>query len=129
VQELTEKMEAQEKTVEDQQQMIQTLADHLKKYGVNTEAILPKDDVRLFQNNPNHFTADTEIKMSLPESAHNAKVIVYNMEGRQLKAFEVRGRGETSVTITGDELGQGMYLYALIVDGKVADTKRMILTK
>ncbi|WP_276370689.1 tail fiber domain-containing protein [Chryseolinea sp. H1M3-3] len=129
VQELTEKMEAQEKVVEDQQQMIQTLADHLKKYGVNTEDVLSKDDVRLFQNNPNPFTVDTEIKMSLPESAQNAKVIVYNMEGRQLKAFEVRGRGETSITITGDELGQGMYLYALIVDGKVADTKRMILTK
>ncbi len=126
---MAEKMEAQEKTVEDQQQTIHTLVDHLKKYGVNTEEILSKDEVQLFQNNPNPFTVDTEIKMSLPESARNAKILVYNMEGRQLKEFEVRGRGETSITITGHDLGQGMYLYALIVDGKVVDTKRMILTK
>ena len=38
------------------------------------------------------------------------------------------GRRKQSFRRTG-ELTAGMYLYALIVDGKEVDTKRMILTK
>jgi len=33
------------------------------------------------------------------------------------------------IMIHGHELPAGMYLYALIADGTVIDTKRMILTK
>ena len=67
--------------------------------------------------------------MVLPETAINANVIVYNLEGKQLKELQVQGRGNVSATILGNELSAGMYIYALIVDGKVVDTKRMILTK
>jgi trimeric autotransporter adhesin len=129
MQELAEKVDAQEKVAETQQKKIEVLTEQLKKYGVNTDEVLSTDDVELFQNNPNPFTRDTEITMTLPESALNAKVIVYNMEGKQLKDLLVRERGNTSVKISGSELSEGMYLYALIVDGKVVDTKRMILTK
>jgi trimeric autotransporter adhesin len=90
---------------------------------------LSETETLLYQNNPNPFSSDTEIKMSLPESTVNATVIVYNMEGRQLKELSVKGRGEASVKIAASDLHAGMYLYALIVDGKVVDTKRMILTK
>lgn len=44
--------------------------------------------------------------------------------------MEVRSRGnEVTVDITAGELSAGMYLYALIADGEIIDTKRMILTK
>jgi hypothetical protein len=129
MQELAEKVDAQAKVAETQQKKIEVLTEQLKKYGVNTDDVLSTDEVELFQNNPNPFTLDTEIKMTLPESTLNAKVIVYNMEGKQLKDLLVRERGNTSVKISGSELSEGMYLYALIVDGKVVDTKRMILTK
>ena len=43
--------------------------------------------------------------------------------------FAIDGRGETNVVIDGGCLSAGMYLYALVVDSKVIDTKRMILTK
>jgi hypothetical protein len=33
------------------------------------------------------------------------------------------------ITMSGNSLEPGMYLYALVVDGKEVDTKRMILTK
>jgi hypothetical protein len=81
------------------------------------------------QNNPNPFSVNTEIKMVLPETAGSANIIVYNLEGKQLKQLQVKGRGNVSTTIFGNELNAGMYIYALIVDGKVVDTKRMILTK
>jgi hypothetical protein len=43
--------------------------------------------------------------------------------------MSVKERGDATVTIAGNELSAGMYLYALIADGKVVATKRMILTK
>jgi hypothetical protein len=129
MQELAEKVEAQEKTAETQQKKIDVLVEQLKKYGVNTDAILSETTVELFQNNPNPFTKDTEIKMTLPETALSAKVIVYTLEGKQLHDVVVSERGSTSVKISANALSEGMYLYALIVDGKVMDTKRMILTK
>jgi hypothetical protein len=51
------------------------------------------------------------------------------MNGVQLKSYPVVERGKGNLTIQGSEFSAGMYLYALIADGKVIDTKRMILTK
>ncbi len=86
-------------------------------------------NIVLFQNNPNPFSSDTEIKMALPETTQQATLILYNMEGKQLKNFQVNERGNASVKISGNDFNAGIYLYALIVDGKVVDTKRLILTK
>lgn len=44
-------------------------------------------------------------------------------------SFSISERGKGTVTIEGSEFSAGMYLYALIADGKVIDTKRMVLTK
>ena len=51
------------------------------------------------------------------------------MNGEQITGFDITERGSTSVTINGNTLSAGMYLYALVADGQVIDTKRMILTK
>ena len=51
------------------------------------------------------------------------------MNGNQLKHYPLSSRGNNTLIIKGSELSAGMYLYALITDGKVIDTKRMILTK
>ena len=83
----------------------------------------------MMQNNPNPFSTDTEIKMELPETTRQATIVVYNLEGKQLKNITVGKRGKATVKISGNELSAGMYLYALIVDGKVVDTKRLILTQ
>ena len=48
---------------------------------------------------------------------------------RILMQISISQRGEGSHLISGHHFSAGMYLYALIVDGTVVDTKRMILTK
>jgi hypothetical protein len=37
--------------------------------------------------------------------------------------------GLNSIIVNGSELPAGMYLYTLVVDNEIIDTKRMILTK
>ena len=83
----------------------------------------------LFQNHPNPFSSTTEIRMELPDVTRQASLTIYNLEGKQLKNIQVNERGATTVNISGNELSPGMYLYTLIADGRVVDTKRLILTK
>ena len=83
----------------------------------------------LFQNTPNPFSEKTEIPCTIAEDVKKATLYVYDMSGKQISEYPIEGRGKTSVTIEGGSLDAGMYLYSLIADGKVIDTKRMILTK
>jgi len=82
----------------------------------------------LKQNAPNPFTQNSSIQYYLPESAHNAQLIVYAMDGRQVKSF-VLNNGVNQVTINAGTLSAGQYMYSLVVDGKKVDTKNMVITK
>jgi hypothetical protein len=83
----------------------------------------------LDQNIPNPFNAATTIGYYLPSDINEACIYVYDMNGVQQKKFPISERGKGNLIIQGATLQAGMYLYALISDGKVIDTKRMILTK
>ncbi len=83
----------------------------------------------LYQNEPNPFTESTVIRVDVAEGVTTADLYIYNMNGEQITEYSIVERGATSVTIDGGSLNAGMYLYALIADGQVIDTKRMILTK
>lgn len=82
----------------------------------------------LYQNIPNPFTANTEIKFYLPEKVNSAALYIYDMQGHQIKSIPIYDRGNSSTIIYGHELQAGMYFYSLITDNKEIDTKRMILT-
>ena len=49
--------------------------------------------------------------------------------GKQLRQIALSAHGEGAELITGSQLSPDIYLYALIVDGKEIDVKRMILTE
>ncbi|MDO9154373.1 MAG: tail fiber domain-containing protein [Paludibacter sp.] len=83
----------------------------------------------LDQNTPNPFNISTKIGYYLPTPITNASIYVYDMNGVQLKSYSITQKGKGNVIIQGSEFNAGMYLYALIADAKVIDTKRMILTK
>lgn len=81
------------------------------------------------QNTPNPFSESTTIKYALPNDVVTALLCVYDLNGKQMMQKKLTDRGHASVTVQGGELPAGMYLYSLIADGKVIDTKRMILTE
>lgn len=83
----------------------------------------------LYQNTPNPFTESTLIQCDVAEAVVDADLYIYDMNGKQIDTYPITERGATSITIEGHSLEAGMYLYALIADGQVIDTKRMILTK
>jgi len=84
---------------------------------------------QLGQNIPNPFSAETRIGCFIPEDATTSILYIYNMNGAQLQQYNINGKGEQTVTINGSSFQPGMYLYALVIDSKEIETKRMILTK
>ncbi len=96
-----------------------------KNTGVK-ESILPK--ANLLQNKPNPFSEETKINYEITTSFENAKLIIHNLNGNEIKAYSINNIGIGEVIINGKELVPGMYLYTLIIDNEIIDTKRMILT-
>jgi len=133
---IVEAIKDQKSVIEKQQRQIEELqaavfsgsfrsgsqtGEHTGIANVNTETAV------LYQNAPNPFTELTVIRYSLPESAKNAEIYIFNMQGSVIKKILATRSG--MVEIKGSDLQAGMYLYSLIVDGREVDTKRMILTK
>ncbi|HPE77178.1 MAG TPA: T9SS type A sorting domain-containing protein [Draconibacterium sp.] len=87
------------------------------------------NQARLYQNNPNPFSTQTNIKFEIPETAQNAQLHICNMTGTLLKTITLTKRGNGNETINANEFVAGMYLYSLVCDGKIVDTKQMLLTE
>lgn len=81
----------------------------------------------LYQNRPNPFSERTEIRFLLPENATNAQICIFDMTGKMLKKIPISA-SEHSVYVNGYELGDGIYLYSLVINGQEIDTKRMVLS-
>jgi len=127
------------KALHDQQAQIDALTELVtksnsgpKKVGASQTGSASETDVLTYpvldQNVPNPFNTATTIGFYLPTTIGTAGIYVYDMNGVQLKNYSISERGKGNLVIQGSELKAGMYLYALIADGKVIDTKRMILT-
>lgn len=83
----------------------------------------------LFQNTPNPFSYQTEIKYYLPDNSNNAVLSVFSLNGKLMFSKQLTPKGIGSITVNGSELEAGTYIYTLLVNGVEVDSKRMILTK
>ena len=82
---------------------------------------------RLYQNTPNPFKETTTIRFTLADDARDAYICIFDMTGKPVKKLPVSA-GMDSVSFGGYEIGEGMFLYSLIVNGQEIDTTRMIIT-
>ncbi len=120
--------------IKEQQKQIETLKEEsvnnktlqINSYQENSNAL---NETKLFQNTPNPFTENTFINCYLPKNVVSAKLCIYNLQGIQIKCFNISERGNTAINIKGNELSAGIYPYVLITDGTASDTRQMILTK
>jgi hypothetical protein len=127
---LVEAIKEQKNQIDDLTTKVNSLSNsEIKKVGANIINTEISEVPVLEQNTPNPFDTDTKIAYNIPESASHAGIYIYDLNGNQLKDFTNLGKGNNALIIKAEELNPGMYLYALIVDGKVIDTKRMVLTK
>ncbi len=82
----------------------------------------------LYQNTPNPFKEQTIIRFRLADDVQDAAICIFDMSGKMLRKLPISS-GDSQVSIAGYELGEGMFLYSLIVNGQEIDTKKMVITK
>lgn len=134
---LVEAIKEQQHTIEDQNARLDDIennccnnSSNLKSASIgSTNEISVGSEAKLYQNTPNPFSTQTIIKFEIPESVGNAQLYICNMNGSLLKTIPINQRGTGSITISGNEFNAGMYLYSLVDDGKIVDTKQMLLTQ
>jgi len=104
---------------------------------VNTNDESIPNEILKLSNFPNPFNPSTTISFSISDDTENMELIIYNLKGQKVKQFSSRSHPEFiegSIIWNGtDENNQpvssGLYLYKLISNGKVIDTKKMLMLK
>lgn len=82
----------------------------------------------LYQNTPNPFKEKTIIRYKLADDIKDAYICIFDMSGKMIKNLSISS-GEGQVSVGGYELGEGMFLYSLIINDQEIDTKKMIIKK
>jgi trimeric autotransporter adhesin len=92
-----------------------------------SDQLLQPDTPGLEQNMPNPFNEHTLIRYYLPENSGEAHIIITDMRGIRVRSFEINERGQGQVIISSESLPTGTYVYSLMVNNRVVDSKRMVL--
>ncbi len=95
---------------------------------ISTET--PKDYI-LYQNYPNPFNPVTNIKYAVKRQTSNVKLVIFDIQGKQITTLvnEEQRAGTYEADWNASGYSSGVYFYSLIIEGKIIDTKRMILIK
>lgn len=97
--------------------------------GFNNEiSNLPKT-FQLYQNFPNPFNPETQIKFAIPHTSH-VKIEIYNLAGQHIETMlnAKTSAGYHSIEFNANHLSSGLYLYSIKTDAYSA-TKKMLLIK
>ncbi|HEV3325700.1 MAG TPA: T9SS type A sorting domain-containing protein [Puia sp.] len=101
----------------------------LKTAAGPTESTLALSSARLFQNIPNPFNQTTLINYYLPQTTGTALIRITGINGETIRSIALNGTGAGQLSVQTAQLAAGTYMYTLIVDGNLIDTKRMVLVK
>jgi len=87
-------------------------------------------EYNLEQNYPNPFNPVTNLEFTIPNSVF-VSIKIYDVLGNEIITFvnERKPPGNFDVIFDGSNFPSGIYFYDLVVDGKIIDTKRMLLLK
>lgn len=123
---LVEAIKEQQRTIESLQKEIAELkVDAARTYG--TESTVASQCV-LYQNSPNPTNSSTTIECYINSHDPKAAIAVYDLNGTQLKEYPLYRQGRNTVTIEANEFRPGIYIYSLLVNNALIDTKRMVIT-
>jgi len=81
----------------------------------------------LINNFPNPFTGQTSINASILNNVKDARLIISDISGKQVKEIYMLERGNTTVGFDAQSLSNGIYLASLICDGEPCGSLKMIL--
>jgi len=124
---LVQAIKEQQKTIDNLQSRITNTEIKISTANSINQINSDNNGLSLEQNIPNPFSHETVINYSLPQQIKNASLIVYDLSGKQLISFPLDLNGK-SISINSDKLAAGIYIYSVMADGKIMDSKRMVVS-
>lgn len=85
-----------------------------------------KNSIVLNQNVPNPFAEQTTISYYLPDNVQRAQILFFEQSGKIIKTVDLTEKGKGVLNVFANDLSNGIYTYALIVDGQTIETKKMV---
>lgn len=82
------------------------------------------EEVSIF---PNPVTNQLKLKYKLPSGSHLAEMKIYDTQGKLVDEFKITDHYDFIYLPT--NYNNGLYLYSLIVDGKIVKTEKIVLNK
>lgn len=83
----------------------------------------------LQQNSPNPFRRETNIEYFVPPGYQTASIHISTVEGKVVRQIALSQSGRSTLHLKTGTFPAGTYQYSLIIDGKLIDTKRMVISK
>ncbi len=94
--------------------------------GSNSNA-MDANQPSLGQNVPNPFSQNTIISYYLPINMPNAVITIRSMTGTALQTYKISSSGHGQISVSQGTLAPATYEYDMIVNGKIIDSKKMII--
>jgi hypothetical protein len=127
---LTTDMQSQIEDLKNQVQELRSLlASKVALSPSEAKSLQNESATWLGDNYPNPASGTTTISYSLPSQVGAALCQVYSLDGKQVATVALgasAGRGQ--VQFATGKLPSGIYIYSLVVDGKLVDTKKMVIS-
>lgn len=79
------------------------------------------------QNVPNPYSFETTVDYYIPESTNSAEVQFYDSQGRLISTHTLNQRGHGKLNLKAEQLPAGTYIYSLVIDGKVVNSRKMAI--
>jgi len=135
VQELSKKNDAKDAKIDDLQKQIDdlkaamALGSQSTSTSSNVQTVQLNNSAALEQNIPNPFANATTINYALPQHYNKAVMIITDKTGKTVKEISLGGNGKGTVKLDASSLSNGTYHYSLYIDGRITDSKQMLLGK
>ncbi len=131
---LINSVKEQQSLIEKQQASIEALQVEVERLKNQNQAdkgiglnLFESEKAFVKQNVPNPFSKSTRIEYFLPENSQTASIKVFDLTGKELKSVDLTNKGNSQIELDMENLVNGLYLYSLVVDGKIIDSKQIVL--
>lgn len=125
---LTKAIQEQQDQIDKLEELVTRLSNKLDASDNRSSIDRSISGLSISQNTPNPFSSATTITYNIPPNIDNAILAVFDLTGKMLLQYD-NLKGRSQVLINSSRLPAGTYVYSLLLNGKEAISKRMILTK
>lgn len=121
------------KGIQEQQQQIEGLRNMVESLLMNNatglnKGVIKEDEYKLVSS-PNPATGKATISFNIPANASTAQLVLMDATGKKIKSFSNLIDGLNTVVLETASLQAGSYIYSLVLNGSIAQSKILSVVK